>query len=145
MFYLLEQVKAAEEFDLIWPVHFQAFHSPYNSYSKFFNPIPTTLDAAIDASKARHIRIWQANPNLHWIKVTCRETGEIVGAACWDVNERGYAEGDASKFQKEFTARQHIQGSDEQAWAEQLIGGLRATVMDAIRSPHVGEQADNVC
>ena len=138
MSFLLEEVKEAAEFDSIWPVHFQAFRSPYNSYSKFFNPVHTTLDAAIDASKIRHIQIWKTNPNLHWIKVTCKEMNEIVGAACWDVNEKGFANGDAKKFQKEFTARQHVQGSDDKAWAEKLIGGLRTAVMENIRGSHVG-------
>lgn len=138
MAFKLEEVTSAADFDAIWPVHFQAFRNPYNAFSKFFNPVHTTLDAAIDISKARHVKMWEASPACHWIKVTETETNQVVGAACWDIMEKGYADGDAKKFRESFTASQHIEGSDEKLWAEKLIGGLRGAVMENVREGHVG-------
>jgi GNAT superfamily N-acetyltransferase len=135
----LNEVRSAAEFNSIWPVHFQAFRDPYNSFSKFFNPVHTTFDAAIQASKTRHVAIWEGDPASHWIKVTETDTGQVVGAAQWDINDTGYAEGDGAKFKAAFEAHQHTEGTDEKLFAEKLIGGLRSAIMDRVRVPHMGK------
>ncbi|KAH8692477.1 hypothetical protein GQ44DRAFT_795037 [Phaeosphaeriaceae sp. PMI808] len=121
---LLEEVQSATNFNAIWPVHFEAFRNPYNSFSKFFNPVHTSLHAATETSKARHVAMWEANPVCHWAKVTETSTGQVVGAACWDVI-------------KGFTANQRIDGSEAKLWAERLIGGLRSVVIERIRDPRL--------
>jgi hypothetical protein len=135
----VEEVRNGAEFDAIWPMHFQAFQNPYNSYSKFFNPVHTTLDAAIEVSKARHIAMWEANPASHWIKVTDQETKHVIGAALWELNQLGYTAGDIERFKTSFKASQHVEGSEEKLFAEKLIRGLRSTVMETIKGPHMGE------
>lgn len=137
----VEEVRNGAEFDAIWPMHFEAFQNPYNSFSKFFNPVHTTLDAAIEVSKARHVAMWEANPASHWIKVTDRETKHVIGAALWELNQLGYVAGDGEKFKTSFNASQHVEGSEEQLFAEKLIGGLRSTVMETIKGPHMGEHS----
>lgn len=77
----VEEVRNAAELDAIWPMHFQAFQNPYNSFSKFSNPMHTTIDAAIEVSKARHVAMWEGNAASHWIKVTDKETKHVIGAA----------------------------------------------------------------
>lgn len=139
MSFVLEEVTSAADFDAIWPVHFQAFRNPYNAVSKFFNPVHTTLDAAIETSKARHVAMWKSSPTTHWVKVTETGTGQVVGAACWDVMENGYSKEQAETFRENFKATQHIEGSEEKKWAEKLIGGLRSAVMERISGPHLGE------
>jgi hypothetical protein len=139
MVFTVEQVRNAAEFDAIWPIHFKAFQNPYNSFSKFFNPVHTTIDAAIEISKARHITMWEGNPASHWIKVTDKETKQVVGAALWELNQPGYATGDGERFKTSFKATQHVVGSEERLFAEKIIGGLRSTVMETVKEPHIGE------
>ena len=61
----VEKVRNAAEFDAIWSMHFEAFQNPYNSFSKSFNPVHTTIDAAIEISKARHVAMWEGNAASH--------------------------------------------------------------------------------
>jgi hypothetical protein len=139
MVFIVERVRNAAEFDEIWPMHFQAFQNPYNSFSKFFNPVHTTIDAAIEISKARHVAMWKDDPASHWIKVIDKETKQVIGAALWDLNQSGYTTGDGDRFKASFKATQHVEGSEERLFAEKLIGGLRSTVMETIKGPHMGE------
>lgn len=139
MILIVEQVRNAAEFDAIWPMHFQAFQNPYNSFSKFFNPVHTTIDAAIEISKARHVAMWEGNAASHWIKVMDKETQHVIGAALWELNQSGYTVGDGERFKTSFKATQHVEGSEERLFAEKLIGGLRSAVMETIKGPHMGE------
>jgi GNAT superfamily N-acetyltransferase len=136
MAFKILEVTSPTEFDQIWPIHFQSFRTPYNTLSKFFNPVHTTLEAAIETSKARHIKMWEGNPACHWIKAVSAESGKVVGAACWLINL------EVQKLDQKkgpFNAHWHIEGSDEKAFAERLIGGLRGFVAERVTRPHVGE------
>jgi hypothetical protein len=124
MFLTVEQVHSAAEFDAIWPMHFQAFQTPYDSFSKSFNPVHTTTDAAIEISKARYIAMWEGNAASHWIKVTDKKTKHVIGAALWELNQSGYTAGDGERFKTSFKATQHVEGSEERLFAEKLIGRL---------------------
>jgi hypothetical protein len=135
MIFKLEEVTSPSEFDEIWPVHFKAFRTPYNTYSKFFNPIHTTLDAAIESSKAQHIQMWEGNPACHWIKATETGSGKVVSAACWNIILD--VQPPIEKM-KPFVASWHVDGSDEKAFAEKLIGGLRGFVAERMTRPHLG-------
>ncbi|KAH7381502.1 hypothetical protein DE146DRAFT_670761 [Phaeosphaeria sp. MPI-PUGE-AT-0046c] len=133
----VEEVRNAAEFDTIWPMHFQAFQDPYNSFSKFFNPVHTNINAAIEISKARHVAMWESNAASHWIKATDEEANYVIGAALWELNQSGYTAGDGERFKASFKATQHVEGSEERCFAEKLIGGLRSTVMETIKGPHM--------
>ncbi|KAF1959460.1 hypothetical protein CC80DRAFT_440970 [Byssothecium circinans] len=132
----LSEVTSEEEFDAIWPVDFKAFHNPHNTFSKFFNPIHTTLDEAINVSKERHIRMWKVNPACHWIKVMDVESRSVLGAACWGINIGEHApKPNAEK--KAFNAGWHIEGSEEKLFAEKLIGGLMEFIAERVARPHI--------
>jgi hypothetical protein len=131
----LQVVASEDEFDDIWPMHFQAFHNPYNTFSKFFNPIHTTLDAAIEASKARHIKMWKGSANCYWIKVTEANTSEVLGAACW-IHDNDPPQ---NPHVQPVNATWHIDGSDEKAFAEKLIGGLKSFLAERMTRPHFGK------
>lgn len=131
----ISEVTLEADFDEIWPVHFEAFRNPYNAFSKFFNPIHTTLDAAIEVSKVRHIKMWRENSSCHWIKATEIQSGKILGTACWEFNLEGNA---PSEEKKPFNAHWHIEGSDEKLFAEKLIGGLKGFIAQRITCPHLG-------
>jgi hypothetical protein len=136
MAFQILEVTSPAEFDEIWPVHFQSFRTPYNTLSKFFNPVHTTLEAAIETSKARHVEMWAGNPGCHWLKVVSTESGKVVGAVCWLINL------EVQKREQEkggFDAYWHVEGSDEKAFAERLIGGLRGVVKERVGGPHVGK------
>lgn len=134
----LSEVTSTHDFDALGPLNYLDLSTPYNAFSKFINPIHTTLDAAIETTKARHIAMWKSSAAFHWVKVTETNTNQVVGAAFWEVNEKGYAEGDGAKFRNEYKATQHREESEEKLWTERLIGGLRCAVMQRIRRPHVG-------
>lgn len=136
MAFQFAEVTSPTEFDEIWPVHFQAFHTPYNTFSKFFNPIHTTIEVAIETSKARHIKMWRGNSACHWIKVIETESGKVVGAVCWNMNLE--VESPSGNTKKPFEAYWHTEGSDEKAFAEKLIGGLRGVVAERVTRPHLG-------
>jgi hypothetical protein len=130
------EVTSPAEFDEIWPVHFQSFRTPYNTLSKFFNPVHTTLEVAIETSKARHVKMWEGNPECHWIKAVDTESGNVAGAACWVINLE-VQKPDHKKGP--FDAYWHVEGSDEKAFAEKLIGGMRGFVAERVTRPHVGK------
>ncbi|KAF2790301.1 hypothetical protein K505DRAFT_311616 [Melanomma pulvis-pyrius CBS 109.77] len=92
------------------------------------------MEAAIDASKARHIKMWRENEGCHWVKVTEMDSGKVVGAACWNFNLEQQA---MAAKKVPFNAYWHIEGSDEKAFAEKLIGGLRGFVSERVRIPNI--------
>ncbi|KAL1593218.1 hypothetical protein SLS60_010826 [Paraconiothyrium brasiliense] len=122
----LFEVTSESEFDAIWSIHFKAFHNPYNAFSKFFNPIHTSLDEAVTASKERHVRMRKANKACHWTKVVKTKSN----AACWMLNVGAHAP-------DPFVANWHIEGTDEKFFAEKLIGGLQNLVTKRVPRPYV--------
>ncbi|KAJ4351511.1 uncharacterized protein N0V89_006854 [Didymosphaeria variabile] len=136
MSFQLSEVTLESEFDAIWPIHFKAFQDPYNTFSKFFNPIHTSLDEAVTSSKERHVRMWKANPACHWTKVVETKSENVVGATCWMLNVGAHAP-NPNGTKKPFVADWHIEGSDERLFAEKLIGGLLGFVAERVARPHV--------
>jgi hypothetical protein len=129
----LEEVTSEKDFDQIWPVLFDAFEKPYNSFFQFFNPIHGMREEAIQVSKGRHIQTWKNDPDCHWLKVTDTNTNEIIGAACWEVHEKTPEPSSASP-----NASWHIEGSEEKAFAEKLLGGLKGFIGERMMRPHLG-------
>ena len=117
-----------------------------NPLSKHFNPIHTTLAAAIEASKARHVKMWRENKSCRWVEAVDDASGEVVGGACWMFNllkeetkelEKKRDEGGGSG--EGVDANWHVEGSEEKRFAERLIEGMRGFVGGKVGGvPHLG-------
>ncbi|KAF2472387.1 uncharacterized protein BDR25DRAFT_220877 [Lindgomyces ingoldianus] len=114
----LTVVKEAPEFSDIWPVLFEAYQKPYNPFFKHFNPIHTTEQAALQASKERHIKQWYDDLKCHWIKITDTDTEDVIGAACWLIHDQPALD----EVPGLINAYWHEEGSVEKRFAEKLIG-----------------------
>ncbi|KAI0410705.1 hypothetical protein F5X98DRAFT_381504 [Xylaria grammica] len=132
--YLIEEVKDAKDFDEILPMLYVAFGEPYNSLRRWFMPVHTTVEAAIEASKQRTLKHWNHSDHLHWLKVTDSETGKIVGAAEWDIREQIENPGEP---QKPIEAHWHIEGTDEKAFAGKLLTSLKGFMKERMTRPHL--------
>lgn len=70
------------------------------------------------------------------------EEGEIVGAACWVVRKGRGGDGEKEGEGKEeegVNAHWHVEGSEEKAFAEELIGQLRSFVKQRVGArEHIG-------
>ncbi|KAI0852433.1 hypothetical protein F5Y00DRAFT_258839 [Daldinia vernicosa] len=131
---LLQEVKDEKDFDEILPVLYAAFGEPYNSLRKWFIPVHTTVKAAVEDAKARYIKSWKQHAGIHWVKVTDDNSGSIVGAAKWEVCERVSP---SNKPQKPIDAYWHIEGTEEKAFAGQLITSLKGFMKDRMARPHI--------
>ncbi|KAI1078354.1 acyl-CoA N-acyltransferase [Whalleya microplaca] len=131
---LLEEVRNEQDFDQILPVLYAAFGEPYNALRQWFIPVHTSVEAAIEASKARMVKNWKAHDNLHWIKVTDSESGKIVGAAEWEIRQKVDTPGEA---QKPINASWHTEGSEEKEFAGKLITSLKGFMKDRMTRPHL--------
>ncbi|KAI1389435.1 uncharacterized protein F4822DRAFT_200111 [Hypoxylon trugodes] len=128
----LEEIKDEKDFDGVQTVLFEAFGEPYNSLRRWFIPVYTTDEAAIQDSKERTVKNWKAHDNLHWVKVTDTDTGKIIGAAEWEIREKV-----DSEPQKPINAYWHKEGSEEKAFAEQLLMNLKGFVKERMARPHI--------
>ncbi|KAI0197603.1 hypothetical protein F4808DRAFT_294423 [Astrocystis sublimbata] len=132
--YLLQEVKDAGGFDEILAMLHTAFEEPYNPLHRWFMPVYTTTEAAIEATKQRIIKHWSHDENLYWFKVTDTETGKIVGAAEWAIRERINHPGEV---QKPIEAQWHPEGSDEMIFAGKLVTSLKSFMKERMTQPHV--------
>ncbi|KAF2107289.1 hypothetical protein BDV96DRAFT_653881 [Lophiotrema nucula] len=118
MAFALEEVREERDYDEIVPVLYAAFGHPYNSLRKWFIPVHTTTEAALEDFKGRLLKSWKQKPDLYWIKVTDTETGRIVGAAEWEV--RKTIEEPRSEPEP-LNAYWHTEGSEEKQFAEKML------------------------
>ncbi|KAI0015811.1 acyl-CoA N-acyltransferase [Xylariomycetidae sp. FL0641] len=130
----LEEVKDEQDFDQILPVLFAAFGEPYNTLRRWFIPVHTTEDAAIEAAKGRMVKNWKTHENAHWVKVTDSDTGDIIGAAEWEIRKSPDGPEEA---QQSINAYWHTDGSEEKAFAEKLIGQLKTFMKKRMTAPHL--------
>ncbi|KAI1770989.1 hypothetical protein F4818DRAFT_454902 [Hypoxylon cercidicola] len=131
---VLEEVKDEKDFDEILPVLYAAFGEPYNSLRRWFIPVHTTVDAAIEDAKARHIKSWKQHAGIHWVKVTDTDSGKIVGAAEWEIREQVSP---PDEPQKPINAYWHIEGSEEKAFAEKLLMNLKGFMKERMTRSHI--------
>lgn len=94
---MIEEVKDEKDFDEIMPVLFAAFGEPYNSLRRWFIPVQTTEDAAIEAAKDRTLKHWKHQAGAHWTKVIDSESGKIIGAAEWEIRDNVKASDEPQK------------------------------------------------
>ncbi|KAI1655702.1 hypothetical protein F4813DRAFT_398068 [Daldinia decipiens] len=86
---LLEEVEDTKDFDKILPVPHAAFGEPYNSLRRWLIPVYTTVEAAIEDAKARHIKSWKQHDGIY----------------------------PSDESQKPTDAHWHIEGTEEKAFA----------------------------
>ncbi|KAI0378543.1 hypothetical protein F5Y04DRAFT_283772 [Hypomontagnella monticulosa] len=129
---VLEIVEDEKDFDQILPLLYIGFSNPPSPFRKWFMPIHTTLEAAIEDAKCRSIKKWRENKTITWIKVTDIQAGKIIGAASWDIREEMLEEP-----QMPANAYWHREGSEEKAFAEKLLTELRTFTMERMSRPHV--------
>lgn len=132
---LLQEVTDERDFDEILPMLFAAFGEPYNSLRRWFFPIHTTTEAAVEASKQRHIQAWREHPDLHWVKVTDTDSGKIIGAAEWEIRPEVDPDG---RPQVPINAYWHTEGSVEKEFAEKLLTSLKSFMKERMTRPHLG-------
>lgn len=131
----LEEVNDERDFDEITPMLYAAFGEPYNSLRRWFIPVRTTVENAIEASKGRQIKSWTQHPGIHWLKVTDSDTGKIIGAAEWEIRDKIDS---PSEVQQPINAYWHIEGSEEKEFAGRLLTSLKGFMKERMTRPHVG-------
>ncbi|OTB06975.1 hypothetical protein M426DRAFT_318340 [Hypoxylon sp. CI-4A] len=131
---VIEVVKDEKEFDDILPVLYAAFGEPYNSLRRWFIPVHTTVEAAINDSRERNIKSWKQHSGIHWVKAVDTDSGVVVGAAEWEIREKVDAPGSP---QKPPNAYWHTEGSEEKAFAERLLTQLKGFMKERMARPHV--------
>ncbi|XXH02252.1 hypothetical protein Hte_008621 [Hypoxylon texense] len=132
--FILQEVKDEKDFDEILPVLYAAFGEPYNSLRRWFIPVHTTVEAAIENSKMRSIKSWKQHAGIHWIKAIDTDSSKVVGAAEWEIRQ------DVSPSDeplKPFNASWHIEGSEEKAFAEKLLMNLKGFMKERMIRPHI--------
>lgn len=135
---VLEEVKDERDFDEIIPMLYAAFGEPYNSLRRWFIPVHTTVEAAIEASKERTVKSWKQHQGIHWIKVTDTDSGKIIGAGEWEIREKIDT---PNEPQQPINAYWHIEGSDEKAFAGKLLTSLKGFMNERMSRPHLGTYA----
>ncbi|KAI2622458.1 hypothetical protein GGR54DRAFT_64694 [Hypoxylon sp. NC1633] len=130
--FILEEVKDEKDFDEILPVLFAAFEEPYNSLRRWFIPVHTTVEAAIEGSKERNVKSWKQHAGIHWVKVIDTESGKVVGAAEWEIRQEV-----SNEPLKPINAYWHIDGSEEKVFAERLLMHLKGFMKERMTRPHI--------
>ncbi|KAI1371396.1 hypothetical protein F4677DRAFT_450513 [Hypoxylon crocopeplum] len=131
---LLEEVKDEKDFNEVLPVLYAAFGEPYNSLRKWFIPVHTTVEAAIEDAKGRNIKNWKQHDGIHWLKVTDTDSGKVIGAAEWEIREKVSP---SDEPQKPINAYWHTEGSEEKAFAEKLLVQLKGFMKERMARPHL--------
>lgn len=131
----LGEVKDAKDFDEILLVLYADFGEPYNSLRRWFIPVHTTVEAAIEDAKAQYMKSWKQHGSIHWVKVTDNDSGNIVGAAEWEIRERVSPSDEPRKL---IDAYWHIEGTEEKAFAGKLATSLEGFMKDRMARPHIG-------
>ncbi|KAI1415340.1 hypothetical protein F5Y13DRAFT_8128 [Hypoxylon sp. FL1857] len=131
---LLQVVEDERDFDEILPVLYAAFGEPYNSLRRWFIPVHTTVEAAIEDAKGRMVKGWKQHEGIHWVKVTDTDSGAIVGAAEWEIRS---TVSPANEPQAPINAYWHIEGSEEKAFAEKLFVNLKGFMKERMARPHI--------
>jgi hypothetical protein len=131
----LEVVTKESDFDEILPVLYAAFGDPFNSLRRWFIPVHTTVEEAIEGSKQRNIKSWKEHDSITWLKVVDIETGKIIGAAEWEVRKQV---GPTPQPQAPITAYWHREGSEEKNFAGKLVTELKGFMKERMTRPHIG-------
>lgn len=87
----LSEIHSPSDFPEMIAVEFESYENPYSPLIRLFFPIfgdsPEARAASLQESIARQIHLHQSDPSSHWLKVTDPTTGNIVGAANWNLYE----------------------------------------------------------
>ncbi|KAI0173440.1 hypothetical protein GGR52DRAFT_543098 [Hypoxylon sp. FL1284] len=132
--FIIQEVKDEKDFDEILPMLYATFGEPYNSLRRWFIPVHTTVEAAIEDSKTRNIKSWKQHDGIHWIKAVDTESGQVVGAAEWEIRKDTSP---SDKPLKPITASWHIEGSEEKDFAGKPITHLKGFMKERMTRPHI--------
>ena len=126
-------VISESDFDSIIPMDHDAWLAPYNPQLKHFRPNFSSRDEAIAWNKDRKIKSLRAkDPKRFHVKCADTETGEIIGYAVWEINDKPEPYGEPTK------ASWHPEGSEEREFAERFINGLWSFIGKRVSRPHMG-------
>jgi hypothetical protein len=135
----VSQVTDPSDFDVILPMEYDAWRTPYNPQLKHFRPDYLTRSESIAYTKARYVRKLEKNdPNQFIIKVTDTDSEDIIGFAIWAVNAMSTPEGDKT------VASYYPEGSEEKEFAECFIDGLWGFIAERITRKHMGVTSSQI-
>jgi hypothetical protein len=130
---IVSQVTDPSDLDVILPMEYDAWRTPYNPQLKHFRPDYLTRPESIAYTKARYVKKLEKNDlNEFIIKVTDAESKDIVGFAIWALNEMNTQDEDKT------IASYYPEGSEEREFAELFIDGLWGFIGERITSRHMG-------
>ncbi|KAI1305446.1 hypothetical protein F5Y03DRAFT_355902 [Xylaria venustula] len=132
MSYLLEEVKDPDDFGEIIPMLHDGFQEPHNPLHRWFMPLLITVEATVENKIQKTVKHSQLY-HVHWLKVTHVETGEIVGAAEWEIREHVDNRGEP---QEAIDASWFPQGSEERIFAGKLVTSLKSFMKKRMTRPH---------
>ncbi|KAF2174581.1 hypothetical protein K469DRAFT_717608 [Zopfia rhizophila CBS 207.26] len=128
---VLSEVKDEKEFGPICRMAYYAWKEPYNPQLKHFRPNIHDPEEAIEDNRVRSIKGWKTHPGRHQLKVVDTDSGEVVGAACWQVEEK------PDPTPEHTVAEWHPEGSVEKEFAERFINGLWGFLAERVTRPHL--------
>ncbi|KAI1268375.1 hypothetical protein F5Y18DRAFT_423738 [Xylariaceae sp. FL1019] len=132
MAFRLEEVKDPKDFDEIIPMLYDAFEEPHNALRRWFMPVLTTVEDAIKLKVQKTVKNNLAD-HVHWLKVTHIETGQIIGAALWEIRQTIDGIGEP---QQPIDAVWFPEGSEERMFASRLMTSLRGFMKERMGRPH---------
>ncbi|KAI4231319.1 MAG: hypothetical protein L6R40_007764 [Gallowayella cf. fulva] len=98
MVLILHEVVSDDEFAAIIGCEWSSYETPYNGFFQIYCPITGTgPDARLEALKEstdRQLAWHREDATSHWLKVVDSESGQVVGAAQWNIyRENPYLNG----------------------------------------------------
>lgn len=135
MSFRVEKVTNEQDFAEIARVLWAGFNEPYNATTKWFYPVLTTEDAAVDAMEARLVEGWKGQSDIHWLKAVEAQSGKVVGAAQWVVDEK--VDGEPGPH-PQIDPPWHAPGSEERRFAGMFLTSARGFMKEKVTRPHLG-------
>jgi GNAT superfamily N-acetyltransferase len=130
---IISQVTDPLDFQMIMPMEYDAWRTPYNPQLKHFRPAMLNRADSIARTIAKNTKkLHELKPSEFMIKVTDTETNEIIGFAIWALNELNDKEDGKTE------AIWYPEGSEEREFAELFIDGLWGFIGDRVTRKHMG-------
>lgn len=133
----LSEVTSEEEFSVIAPMLYAAFHDPFNPFYEFYNNTHGTYEEQVQAKARRHATAWAANPAQHWLKITDSSNNNVVvAAASWLIYKSPPG---LLPWNGPFDATWHPAGSVIRAFTTQWMGAIQDLQSHTSNKPHLGK------
>ncbi|KAL9622197.1 MAG: hypothetical protein Q9160_003380 [Pyrenula sp. 1 TL-2023] len=135
MSFQLSEVTATSDFEELIKVEWEAYENPFAPLIRLFFPIfgnsLGARKASLQESTNRQVHWHETDPSSHWLRVTDSTTGNIVGAADWNLFE---ANPYATESDEECTWFK--EGEDREV-ANLLMGQFMTPRVTYMAKPHV--------